>query len=78
MKLSPGTVFNMTMMAQTTTGTLYDELSGTYPGTDKGSTQALFLWDGNSENKEAYTLQKPGDGLVIGHIDNYEKWFINK
>ena len=71
MKLSPGTVFNMSMMAQTTTGTLYDELSGTYPGTDKGSTQALFLWDG--KNKEAYTLQKPGDGLVIGHIDDYEK-----
>ena len=73
MKLSPGTVFNMSMMAQTTTGTLYDELSGTYPRTDKGSTQALFLWGGNSEKKEAYTLQNPGDSLVIGHIDDYTK-----
>ena len=71
MKLSPGTVFNMTMMAQTTSGTLYDELSGTYPGTDKGSTQALFLWDG--KNKEAYTLQKPENGLVIGYINDYTK-----
>lgn len=73
MKLSPGTVFNMSMMAQTTTGTLYDELSGTYPGTDKGSTQALFLWGGDSKNQEAYTLHKSEDGLVIGHIDDYEK-----
>lgn len=73
MKLSPGTVFNMSMMAQTTTGTLYDELNGTYPGTVKGSTQALFLWGGDSKNQEAYTLHKSSDGLVIGHVDDYKK-----